>query len=270
MLRPNPVKARLREGRKCLGLWLVSNNALAAEMVAQAGFDFVIIDHEHGPGDLMGVIGQQHALRATAPDGGPSGGPPGGPAVFLRAPWNDPVYIKRALDTGVEGIMVPYVETADEARAAIEACKYPPAGSRGCAIGAIHATGFGFERKDYWQRINDEVTVIVQIETPRAIDNIPEIAEVEGVDVLFIGPTDLSVTGGFDPTAASPEARALIERAEAAIQATGIPMATVPYHGMGPQDMFDRGYALAVQNSDLTLIRNAGRAMVEPHRKANG
>ncbi len=266
MLRPNPMKARLRDGKKCLGLWLLSNNALAAEMVAQAGFDFVIIDHEHAPGDLMGVIGQQHALRATAPATGPAGGP----AVFLRVPWNDPVYIKRALDTGVEGIMVPYVETADEARAAVEACKYPPEGNRGCAVGAIHATGFGFERKDYWARVNDEVTVILQIETPRAIDNIPAIAEVPGIDVLFIGPTDLTVTAGYNPTDPPQEALDLIARAEEAIKATGIAMATVPYYGRGPQDMFDRGYAMAIQNSELTLIRNAGLAMVEPHRKANG
>lgn len=262
MFRPNPVKARLRDGKKCLGLWLLSNNALAAEMVAQCGFDFVLIDHEHGPGDLMGVIGQQHALRAYAPDGGP--------AVFLRVPWNDPVYIKRALDTGVEGIMVPYIETADEARAAVAACKYPPEGVRGCAIGAIHATGFGNERKEYWNKVNGEVTVILQIETPKAVDNIPEIGAVDGVDVLFIGPTDLTVGGGFDPTDPPQEALDLIERAEDAIKATGVAMATVPYYGRGPQDMFDRGYALAVQHSELTLIRNAGRAMVEPHRKANG
>ncbi len=266
MLRPNPVKARLRDGKKCLGLWLVSNNALAAEMVAQAGFDFVIIDHEHGPGDLMGVIGQQHALRAYAPDGGP----PGGPAVFLRVPWNDPVYIKRALDTGVEGIMVPYVETAEEARAAVAACKYPPAGNRGCAIGAIHATGFGFERKTYWDTVNDEVTVIIQIETARAIDNIPEIAAVEGIDVLFIGPTDLTVSSGYSPNDPPQEALDQIARAEEAIKAAGIAMATVPYYGRGPQDMFDRGYAMAVQNSELSLIRNGGLAMTGPHRKANG
>lgn len=266
MLRPNPVKARLRDGKNCLGLWLVSNSALAAEMVAQAGFDFVLIDHEHGPGDLMGVIGQTQALRAGAPESGPDGGP----AVFLRVPWNDPVYIKRALDTGVEGIMVPYVETAEAARAAVAACKYPPAGNRGCAIGAIRATGFGSERKPYWDRINDEVAVILQIETPKGVDNVAEIAAVEGIDVLFVGPTDLTVSAGYDPTDPPPEALALIARAEAAIKATGIAMATVPYYGSGPQDMFDRGYALAVQNSELTLIRAAARAMVEPHRKANG
>lgn len=266
MLRPNPVKARLRAGKKCLGLWLVSNSALAAEMVAQAGFDFVLIDHEHGPGDLIGVIGQRQALRAGAPESGPDGGP----AVFLRVPWNDPVYVKRALDTGVEGIMVPYVETAAEARAAVDACKYPPVGSRGCAIGAIYATGFGHDRVPYWKGINDELTVILQIETPKGVDNIPEIAAVEGVDVLFIGPTDLTVSAGYDPTDPAPEAIALIERAEAAIKAAGKPMATVPYYGHGVQEMFDHGYDLLVRDSDLTLIRKAGQAMVGPHRAANG
>ena len=132
MIRSNPVKTRLTAGQKCLGLWLVANSSMNAEIVAQAGFDFVIIDHEHGPGDLKGAAGQMQALRSgSIGAANDDGREPGGPAVLLRVPWNDTPYIKRALDTGAEGIMVPYVETAAEAEAAVRACKYPPAGNRG-------------------------------------------------------------------------------------------------------------------------------------------
>lgn len=263
MIRTNPLRTRLDAGKKCLGIWLVSNNAILAEATAQAGYDFVIIDHEHGPGDFMGAIGQQQALRSGDIQ-------TGGPAALMRVPWNDPVYIKRALDSGIEGIMVPYIETAAEAEAAVSACKYPTEGSRGCAIGAMRATGFGHSRAEYWDRVNDEVVVIVQIETRKAVANIPEIAAVPGVDILFIGPNDLTVSSGYDPLNPPDEARTLLEEAEAAIKATGKPMAAVPYYGQSAEQMFDRGYNMLAAGSEMSLIRSAALAQLEPYRKAHG
>ena len=271
MIRSNPVKARLAAGRKCLGLWLVANSSMTAEIVARAGVDFVIIDHEHGPGDLMGAAAQMQALRSggigAANDDGRE---PGGPAAFIRVPWNDTPYIKRALDTGAEGIMVPYVETAAEAEAAVRACKYPPAGNRGCAVSAIRATGFGHDAAEYWNRIDAEVCTILQIETQKGVANIPEIAQVDGVDILFIGPTDLTATSGYNPTEPPAEARAIIESAEAAVRASGKPMAAVPHSGHSPAQMFERGYDMIAGGSDLSLIRTGARAAMDAHRERWG
>ena len=267
MIRSNPVKARLAAGRKCLGLWLVANSAMTAEIVAQSGVDFVIIDHEHGPGDLMGAAAQMQALRAgSIGAANDDGREPGGPATFVRVPWNDTPYIKRALDTGAEGIMVPYVETAEEAEAAVRACRYPPAGNRGCAVSAIRATGFGHSAAEYWRRSRAETCIMLQIETGRGIANVPEIAQIDGVDILFIGPTDLTATGGHNPTAPNAETRAIVESAEAAVKAAGKPMAAVPWGGQSAAEMFDRGYDLVAAGSDLSLIRTAARAAMDAHR----
>ena len=258
MFRPNPIKAALAAGTPQLGVWLVGNNAMTAEVAGRAGFDFAIIDHEHGPGDLVGAIEQLLALQASTPGGGP--------ATFIRVGWNDPVTIKRALDTGVEGVMIPMIETADQARAAV-ACRYPPSGIRGCAVGAMRASGFGADMPDYWRRANDEVCVMLQIETEKAVDNIAEIAAVDGIDILFIGPYDLMVSTGYDPLNPSPEAIALVERAEKAILAAGKPMGAVPHSGLDLDGMYARGYALVGAASELSLMRNAALAMTEPHKK---
>lgn len=262
MFRPNPFKAALAAGTPQLGIWLVANNNITAEVAGRAGYDVAIIDHEHGPGDLTGAIGQLQALRASSPEGGP--------ASFIRVAWNDPVLIKRALDTGVEGIMIPMVETAEDARAAVAACRYPPAGIRGCALGAMRATGFGADSPAYWEGANRETCVMLQIESETAVDNIPEIAAVEGVDILFIGPNDLTVSAGHDPLDPPPDAAALIERAEAAIRATGKPMGAVPHSGLDLDAMFARGYAMVGAASELSLLRGAALAQVAAHRKRKG
>jgi 4-hydroxy-2-oxoheptanedioate aldolase len=261
MLRQNPLKARLKAGRKCLGVWLAANAPLFAESISDVGFDFALIDHEHGPGDLMGLIGQLQALR--------SGAGAAAPSSVVRVPWNDQVYIKRVLDTGAEGVMVPMVESAEQARAAVAACKYPPAGSRGVAMGSTRATNFGADAKDYWTRANDEVFVMLQIETPRAVEAIAEIAAVPGCDALFIGPADLTANCGASPLAPTAETQAVIARAEAAIKKAGKPMASVQHSGLSVQQMFDRGYALIMSGTELSILRRAAKAVVDEHRKAN-
>lgn len=271
MIRTNPVKTRLADGKKCLGLWLLANSGMTAEVVAQAGFDFVIVDHEHGPGDLMGAAAQFQALRSGSIGAdNDDGREPGGPATFIRVPWNDTPYIKRALDTGAEGVMVPYIETVEEAQAAVHACKYPPLGNRGCAVGSIRATGFGHSSPAYWDRINDEVCVMLQIETQTGIANIPEIAKIDGVDIIFIGPNDMTVTSGYNPMKPTDESRAIIESAEKAIKNAGKPMGAVPYYGQTAAQMFDRGYDIVAAGSDLHLIRAGGKAAMDAHRDKHG
>lgn len=262
MFRPNPFKAALAAGTPQLGIWLVGNNNITAEVAGRAGYDFAIIDHEHGPGDLTGALGQLQALRASSAEGGP--------ATFIRVAWNDPVLIKRVLDIGAEGVMIPMIETAEEARAAVAACLYPPAGIRGCALGAMRASGFGADSPAYWEGANREICVMLQIETEKAVDNIAEIAAVDGVDILFIGPNDLTVSSGYDPLAPPPEAVALIERAEAAIRKSGTPMGAVPHSGLDLDEMYARGYAMVGAASELSLMRSAALAQTDAHRKRKG
>lgn len=255
MFRDNALKARLGAGGKALGCWNYTGSPVLAEIAGLVGYDFVLIDHEHGPVDLHQTIGILQALSAT------------GTTSLLRAPWNDPIYIKRALDTGVEGIMVPMVETAEEAARAVAACRFPPRGMRGSAAGMVRATDYGLRQADYIERAEDELMVICQIETPRGIDNIPAIAEVEGVDMLFVGPSDISASLGHAGKVTHPEVAATLEAVERAIKDAGKWMGTVGREGLSVAELFDRGYDLVSGGSDVTLFRNAAKAQVEAHRR---
>lgn len=258
MFRDNALKARLKAGKKCLGCWSYTGSPILAEIAGLAGYDFVLIDHEHGPGDLNQTIGVLQALSATGTTG------------LMRVPWNDPVAIKRALDTGVEGIMVPMVETAEEARRAVEACRFPPRGIRGSAGGMVRATDYGMNTADYMARIEDELMILCQIETPAGIDNVAGIAAVEGVDMLFVGPSDISAALGKPGRFDDPEVIAALERVEGAIKDAGAWMGTVARPGVTLDGLFGRGYDMVSGGSDVSLFRGAALAQVEAHRKAHG
>ncbi len=262
MIRDNPLKQRLAAGKKSLGLWQVTQSTLAAGVVARAGYDFVLIDHEHGAHDFMGTIDIINALKANGTDGGP--------AAIVRVPWNDPVTIKRVLDTGAEGIMVPMVEDASAARAAVEACFYPPRGTRGCAIGSVPATAYGADAIDYWNGINDNLVIVIQIETPKAVENIPEIAAVDGIDVLFVGPNDLTVNAGDAPHARTTETAELIVRAEDAIKASSRALASTNHYPDGHMAMFERDFDMVTGGSELALLRKLADEQITAHRAANG
>ncbi len=248
MYRVNRLKRQFSDGGKALGCWLQMASAPAAEIIGQAGFDCVIIDNEHAPGDAVMAVSQMRALAAS-------------PAtVLVRVPWNDLVHIKRALDAGAEGLMIPYINSAADAAAAAAACFYPPAGNRGAALGAIRAADYGRSREEYLATINDNLFIILQIETVRAIEAIPEIAATAGVDMLFIGPTDLSADIGKLGQGSDPELLALIERAEAAIKASGKLMGTIAYTGSSLDEINARGYDLVMATSDVALLREGADA----------
>ena len=184
MYRDNLLKARLAEGGKCLGVWSLLASPAVTEILALAGYDFIIIDYEHGPGDLDTLANQ---LRATTGTGATS---------VLRVPSNDVNSIKTVLDLGVEGLMVPNVSTAEEARAVVAACRYPPAGIRGSAYSTARGASYGIDGERYLRTINDNLVIMCQIESTTGVDNIDEISAVEGIDVLFLGPGDLSGSAG--------------------------------------------------------------------------
>jgi 4-hydroxy-2-oxoheptanedioate aldolase len=206
-LPQNPFKRALQAGRAQIGLWSSLSSNYSVEVIAGAGFDWLLLDTEHSPNDLESLLTQ---LQAAAPY-------PTHPVV--RVPWNDMVMIKRVLDIGAQSLLVPYVSTPEEAAAAVSYTRYPPVGVRGVA-GTTRASRFG-RVKDYATRANEEICLLVQLETQRALDNLEAICAVEGVDGVFIGPADLHASLGHTGQIANPQVKPLIDEAIRRIRKCG-------------------------------------------------
>lgn len=204
---PNPFKRALRAGRAQIGLWSSLSSNYVVEVTAGAGFDWLLIDTEHSPNDLESTLAQLQAAAAYPTH------------AIVRVPWNDMVVIKRYLDVGAQSLLVPFVQNAEEARAAVAATRYPPAGGRGVA-GTTRATRFG-RVKDYARRAHEELCVLVQVETQTALDQIEAICAVDGVDGVFIGPADLHASLGYLGETANPAVLPRIEDAIRRIAAGG-------------------------------------------------
>ncbi|MEW6257986.1 MAG: aldolase/citrate lyase family protein [Pseudomonadota bacterium] len=179
----NPFKRAIAAGQRQIGLWCTLSSAYAAEAVAGAGFDWLLLDTEHSPNDVQTVLGQLQAVAAY----------PTSPVV--RPAWNDPVLIKKYLDIGAQTLLLPYVQTREEAERAVAAVRYPPHGLRGVG-GTTRASGFG-RVKDYALRCEEELCLLVQVETRSALECLEAIATVPGVDGVFIGPADLAASLGY-------------------------------------------------------------------------
>jgi 4-hydroxy-2-oxoheptanedioate aldolase len=203
----NRFKQALLEGRQQIGLWISLPGPYNAEVVAPAGFDWLLLDTEHSPADPLTVLAQ---LQAVAPY-------PVSPVV--RPASNDAVLIKRFLDIGAQTLLIPYVQNAAEAKAAVAAMRYPPAGIRGVAT-TTRATRFG-RVPNYGQRAHEQLCLLVQAETREALAELEQIANVEGVDGVFIGPGDLSASLGHVGQTGHPEVVAAIEDAIARVRACG-------------------------------------------------
>lgn len=204
----NPFKRALHNRQRQLGLWLGLANSYTAEICAGAGFDWLLIDGEHAPNTLQTILQQ---LQTTAPY-------PVAPVV--RPAWNDAVMIKQLLDAGVQNLLVPMVQSADEAAAAVAAVRYPPQGIRGVGSGLARASRWN-RIPNYLHRANDEMCVLVQIETREGVAALDEILQVEGVDGVFIGPSDLSANMGHIGNPGHPEVQAVIDDAIVRILAAG-------------------------------------------------
>jgi 4-hydroxy-2-oxoheptanedioate aldolase len=240
------LKRALAEGRKQVGLWLSSMSPVVAELAAGAGFDWLMIDMEHTGNDINDVA---HAPRACV----------GGAAEpVVRVPWNEPVNIKRLLDMGARSLLIPYVESEEEARRAVAATRYPSKGIRGYAA-STRATNYG-RRKAYPHVYTDEICLLVQVESPRALEEIPAIGAIEAIDGIFIGPNDLAANSGFLGNAATPEVRAAILGGLEKIKATGKPAGTLNYREDEANSLFASGFSfIAVASDTGILTREADR-----------
>src|SRR5262245_8863668 len=206
-LPTNALKRALREGRPQIGLWSTLASHIGAEVIAGSGFDWVLFDTEHAPNDLELVQRQLQAIQGTTT------------SAVVRPAWNDAVIFKRLLDAGVQSLLVPWVQNADEDRRAVAATRFPPRGIRGVAT-TTRANRNG-RVKDYLRRADEEICVIVQLETRAALGELEAIAAVDGIDALFIGPSDLAAIMGHLGNNGHPEVRAAITDAIGRIRRAG-------------------------------------------------
>ena len=244
-MRANPLLSTLRQGRPALAAWTSLADPMVTELFARIGFDAVMIDQEHAPRDLRETAQHLMAVRAY-----PAAG-------LVRVPGHDPVAIKRALDIGAEGIMVPTVETPEQAAAVVAATRYPPAGLRGAATPMIRASDYGLAEAAYIDRVDDDILVMCQIETPAGVEAVPDIARVPGVHMLVPGPNDLSACidrfGRYD----DPAFAALMARLERAVTDAGLWLGGFTFQGRTPAEMLDRGYDMVFSTIDMLALRKA-------------
>ncbi|QJQ99017.1 4-hydroxy-2-oxoheptanedioate aldolase [Halomonas sp. PGE1] len=207
-MNKNAFKQRLLGGEPMTGIWLGLASPYVAEIAATAGFDWLLLDGEHSPNDLATLLGQ---LQAIAPYAS---------APVVRPPEGDTVLIKQYLDIGVQNLLIPMVETPEQAAEVVAATRYPPEGVRGMGSFLARASRWG-QVENYLDRAGEEICLILQLESPIALANLEAIAEVEGVDGLFIGPSDLSAAMGHRGNPGHPEVRAAIDDAIVRIRAAG-------------------------------------------------
>jgi len=240
----NYIRKRVLEGDLLFGIGATLGSSLTVEMIAQAGYDWVWIDCEHGVGDHSELIAQMQAVSI------------GQAAAVVRIAWNEAPRFKRVLDLGAAGIMVPYVNTAAEAEQAVRAMRYPPMGVRGVAK-FTRACGFGEQFGEYFVRANDNLLTVVQIETAEAVHNAEAIAAVDGVDVLFIGPLDLSVNMGIAEAYEHPDFVAAMGKVVSACRHHGKAAGILAPSAKMLDKCVEGGFTFLVVGSDGAILAKA-------------
>ncbi|MDC7785334.1 2-dehydro-3-deoxyglucarate aldolase [Rhodoplanes sp. TEM] len=246
---PNQFRADIRSGKTVIGCWASLASPITTEILGLAGFDWILLDAEHSPNDVLSLVPQLMALKDSAS------------APVVRPPWNEPVILKRLLDIGFHNFLIPYIETVEEAERAVASTRYPPQGFRGVSI-AQRSNNYGtLNPKGYFPAINDNITVLLQIETRKGVEAVDAIASVDGVDGLFVGPNDLAAAYGHLANPGHPEVQAVIrhvfDRARAAGKAAGI-LTGVEAEA---RRYLEWGATFVAVGSDLGLFRGATQAL---------
>ncbi len=253
-LPPNTFRAALRAGKPQIGFWVSLADNLAAEVVATTGFDWLLVDMEHAPGDVATVIGQLQAIG------------PHGSSALVRPPWNDTVMVKRLLDGGAPGILFPMVQSVEEAKTAVAATRYPPQGVRGVA-GSVRASQFG-RIKDYHAQANDQIAVIVQVETRAAVGQALEIGSVEGVDGVFFGPADIAADMGLLGQHMSAPVWDLIRSTARKLMDAGIPVGTLSTDVAFAAELMNEGFNFVACGLDSDVLAKGSDAVLAQMRNA--
>lgn len=256
-LPPNLFKAALRDGQPQIGLWSALCSNIASEIVAGAGFDWILIDTEHAPNEVPGVLSQLQAMsKGTA-------------EPVVRCAWNDAVLIKRILDVGGRSLLVPFVQNAEEARRAVAATRYPPRGIRGVAV-APRANLYG-RVADYHRTAHESTCVLVQVETRAALGEIEAIAAVEGVDGIFIGPSDLAADLGHLANPRHAEVQAAIADGCTRIRAAGIAAGILTGDPDEAGRYLELGFTFVAVGSDAGILaRGAEKLAAQCRERAGG
>ena len=251
----NTFKQALKAGRPQIGFWLGLANPYCAEICAGAGFDWLLLDAEHGPNTLQTLLSQ---LQAVAPY--PS-------HAIVRATHGDAAHIKQLLDIGAQTLLVPLVETAEQAADLVRATRYPPQGIRG--VGSALARASRWNRiGDYLQKADEEICLLVQVETAAALKNVDAIARTEGVDGVFIGPADLAASLGFRGNPAHPAVRDAIDQAIRTIVAAGKPAGTLSADEGIAREALAAGCRFVAVGVDTTTFARATSSLAERFKPA--
>jgi 4-hydroxy-2-oxoheptanedioate aldolase len=246
-MKTNWVRAAVRGGQPTVGCFSGLGSPAVVELLAQAGFDWLVIETEHNAVDLVQV---EHMLRAVS----------GTDTIpLVRVPSHDPMHIQRALDIGAYGVVVPMVRTAAEAERIVRATRYPPVGSR--SWGPLRASAYTFDNVDYMERANEEILVVLIVETREAVENLGAIAAVPGVDALFLGKWDMSLALGLNPIHLPfPEIDAIFDRMRCVCGSCGIGAGTGAGSPEELQALLAAGYTFLSYSTDYSLLANAARA----------
>jgi 4-hydroxy-2-oxoheptanedioate aldolase len=245
----NAFKHAIAEGRLQIGLWSSLCSNIAVEVIAGSGFDWILLDTEHSPNEIPDLLTQLQACgRGTA-------------TPIVRPAWNDTVLIKRVLDIGAQSVLVPYVQNPEEAERAVLAVRYPPAGVRGVAA-ASRASNYG-RVTDYLKNANNEICLLVQVETRPALAQLEAIAKVEGVDGVFIGPSDLAASLGHIGNPQHPEVQKALEDAARRLKAVGKPAGILTANEEEARRYIGWGYTFVAVGADLGLLVRGADALAK-------
>ncbi len=255
MRRPNPLKTLFSEGRPALGGWVSLEGTLKTELFARTGFDWLLIDLQHGALTLESARPLIPVIEAA------------GPAPLVRVPWNEPSVIMRALDAGAYGVIVPLVNSRAEAEAAVAATRYPPEGGRSSGPWRAGYSGI----RDYVSWANDEIVCMVMIETREAVEQVEEIVSVPGVHGVYVGPSDLSLAYGLTPAPDQEDAawNAAIDRILAACRAHGV-TAGIAGNAQVAEKRYRQGFRFLEVSRDSVAIQSGAKAHLDHIRAAIG
>ena len=242
-LPKNDFKHAIAGQRRQIGLWSSSGSAAVVEMLGPAGYDWILLDTEHAPSELPDVVAQMRVLADCSTE------------AIVRPAWNDIVLIKRFLDAGARSLLIPFVQNEAEALQAVRAMRYPPHGIRGVSVSS-RANRYG-RISDYFKRVHDELCLLVQIETRTALDNLERIAAVDGVDGIFIGPSDLAADLGHLGNPAHPDVQAAMRSAAERCRAAGKPAGTLAPVEADAKRYLEWGYTFVAVGADIGVLRKA-------------
>jgi len=247
--RRNAFKAGLRAKKLQIGLWQSLCSNIAAEICSDSGFDWLLLDTEHSPNEIPDLLSQLQALeKGTA-------------TPIIRPAWNDAVLIKRCLDIGAQTLLVPYVQSVEEAKAAVAATRYPPQGIRGVSV-AARASRYG-RVPGYLTKANEEICVLVQVETRQSLDALEAIAKVEGVDGVFIGPSDLAASLGHLGNPQHAEVQSAMKDAVERLTKVGKPAGILTGNEDEARRYIEWGYLFVAVGSDVGLLAKSADTLAK-------